>query len=144
MLLSESSNVAVRFLENFQHLAFQSHTIYPSVSGITINKNNCITSSIDWTENQNRSILTCASGSVARFFNLGRSSRDFSQSCRMDIWHVLQMYWIVDLLVLQNAWCYLWYFDFYNGRLCYVLTRLWSRVRVPLGSLLYLSYDVEL
>jgi hypothetical protein len=49
MLLSEDGDVAVPFLDNFQHLAFQPefHTIYPSVSGITINKYNGIILPLD-------------------------------------------------------------------------------------------------
>jgi hypothetical protein len=40
--LSEIRNVTEPFLDNLEHVTLELHSIYPSVSGITIRKNNCI------------------------------------------------------------------------------------------------------
>jgi hypothetical protein len=71
MLLSVCSNVAVQFLDNSNQIAFDLHTIQPSVSCVTINKCNCILvphrlNRIDWTEDEKMFILTCANGSLAQ------------------------------------------------------------------------------
>ncbi len=55
---------------------------------------------IDWTEDKNISILTCTSGSIARVFNLGRSSRVLFPIMQ-DGHDMLSR--IADLPV-QNAW----------------------------------------
>ena len=42
MLMPQDSNIAIPFLDNFHYVTFRFHAIYPSVSGITTDKDDCI------------------------------------------------------------------------------------------------------